>query len=258
MPAKNAYSISEIRADGTGLHPVLPGWRNPPSECCGVWSPDGRYYFFLSDTELGGNIWVLRESTRFLRGHSSEPIQLTAGPMMFKAMEPSPDGKRLFVDGFQARGELVRYDRGSHQFLPFLSGISAGEVSFSPDAKWVTYVTYPERNLWRSRVDGSDRLQLTHSPVVAGMPYWSPDGAQIAFVDMQVGRPWKTFLLPAEGGASQEMLGEDFFQRDAEWSPDGRRMVYSRGGVAGPTIQMLDLVSYFFTPREKQFNNFEL
>jgi eukaryotic-like serine/threonine-protein kinase len=242
-PGKNASSISEIHFDGTGLRPVLSGFSNPPSECCGVWSPDGRYYFFLSITEQGGNIWALRNSESWIGRRSAQPVQLTAGPMMFGAMAPSPDGKKLFVDGFQARGELVRYDRGSRQFLPFLSGISIGELSFSPDSKWVAYVAYPERTLWRSRADGSDRLQLTHSPVVAGLPRWSPDGAKIAFVDMQAGRSWRILLLPAEGGATQEMFGEDFFQIDAEWSPDGKRMVYGRRNQSGPTIQILELES---------------
>jgi hypothetical protein len=44
---------------------------------------------------------------------------------------------------------------------PYLSGISAAAVSSSPDGKWVTYAEYPDQNLWRSRADGSDKLQLT-------------------------------------------------------------------------------------------------
>ena len=61
----------------------------------------------------------------------------------------------------QLRGELVRYDSASHQFTPYLSGMSAMGVNFSRDGKWVTYVAYPEGTLWRSKVDGSERLQLT-------------------------------------------------------------------------------------------------
>jgi serine/threonine protein kinase len=66
----NSTSIWEARADGTNLHALLPSWRNPPSEIGGVWSPDGRYFFFISNTGLrgnigwlsGGNIWALQES----------------------------------------------------------------------------------------------------------------------------------------------------------------------------------------------------
>ena len=85
------------------------------------------------------------------------------------------------MDGFQARGELIRYDAQRRGFVPFLSGISASDLRFSRDGEWVAYVSYPEGTLWRSRVDGSDRLQLTSPPVIAALPHWSPDGTQIAF-----------------------------------------------------------------------------
>ena len=168
----------------------------------------------------------MREPVGLFRRRSSAPFQLTTGPLSFNALAPSPDGKKLFVVASQARGELVRYDPKSQQFVPFLSGISAGELDFSRDGKWVTYVSYPEHTLWRSRADGSDRLQLTYPPVLAGLPRWSPDGTQIAYVDAQPGRPWKTFLISAQGGTPQEVLSETHTQVDATWSPDGKKLAF--------------------------------
>jgi eukaryotic-like serine/threonine-protein kinase len=124
--------------------------------------------------------------------------------------------------------------------VPFLSGSSAGDLAFSTDGKWIAYVSYPERILWRSRADGSDRLQLTFPPIVAAMPRWSPDATQLAFLDMEAGSRWKILLLSAEGGLPQEVLTEDFSQADPEWSPDGKHMVYGRRGMGGPTIQVLE------------------
>jgi len=240
---ENSASIWEARTDGTDLHPLLPGWRNPSSECCGVWSPDGRYFFFIGITGRGRNIWALQESNSAFRKYPSRLFQLTAGPMSFGAMAPSPDGKKLFADGRQSRGELVRYDSQRRVFVPFLSGISASDLNFSRDGKWVAYVSYPDVTLWRSRVDGSDRLQLTSPPIVAGMPRWSPDGTQISFSDNEAGRPYKILFISPQGGVAQEMLAENLFQEDAGWSPDGKQIVFARNSTENATIQLLDLNS---------------
>jgi Tol biopolymer transport system component len=85
--------------------------------------------------------------------------------------------------GLLAHGELSRYDVKSQQFSPFLGGISAESVSFSKDGQWVAYTAYPESTLWRSKADGSQRLQLTYPPMVALLPRWSPDGKQLAFYE---------------------------------------------------------------------------
>ena len=243
---ERSLSIWEVRADGTNLHPLLPGLKNRASECCGVWSPDGRYFLFLiNDSPLlgGGNIWALRESHSAFRNYSSRLFQLTAGPMLFGAMTWSPDGKKLFAQGLQNRGELIRYDAQRRAFVPFLSGIWASDLRFSFDGQWVAYVSYPEGTLWRSRVDGSDRRQLTNSPVFAAQPRWSPDGTQIAFMDIQAGRPWKIWIISAQGGAAQEMLAENLPQGDPGWSPDGKQMVFGRSITNEQNIQLLDLDS---------------
>ena len=229
-------SLWEIRSDGASLHAVLPGWHNPPSECCGNWTSDGRYYFFSSGTD----IWVLRENGGFFHKRDPFPVRLTTGPLAFSDPLPSLDGKKVFAVGQQVRGELVRYDSRSKQFVPFLSGISAGELDFSRDGQWVTYVSYPDGTLWRSRVDGSDRLQLTYPPVAAALPRWSPDRTQIVYSATKAGKPWKIFLISSQGGIPQELLTEDASEVDATWSPNGSRIAFGR--LTGPfSMSVLDL-----------------
>ncbi len=239
---QNTSSLWEVHTDGTSLHALFPGWHNPPLECCGNWTTDGRYYFFSSGTD----IWALPEKEDFFHKRDPLPTRLTTGPLAFSSPVPSLDGKKLFVVGQQFRGELVRYDSRAKQFVPFLSGISAGELDFSRDGKWVTYVSYPEGTLWRSRTDGSDRLQLTYPPDSAALPRWSPDGTQILYSATRAGKPWKMFLISSQGGIPQELLTEDATEVDATWSPDGTRITFGRT-FGALSIYVLDLRTHQIT-----------
>jgi hypothetical protein len=105
-----------------------------------------------------------------------QPIPLTTGTTLMQAPVSSPDGKKLFAIGGQNLGEVVRYDANTNQFSPYVSGISAIQLGFSHDGQWVAYTSYPEGGLYRSKVDGSERLQLTSPP----SPRFSPSGRQTA------------------------------------------------------------------------------
>ncbi|HEV3512638.1 MAG TPA: protein kinase [Candidatus Sulfotelmatobacter sp.] len=245
-PQTNSSSLWEVRADGSGLHALLSD--SPPAGCCGVWSGDGRYYFFVSGTPTAFNLWAVRESTGLFHKGLSQFFQLTNGPMSLGDPVPSADGRTLFAVGHLPRGELASYDNKSHQFLPFLSGISAQDLDFSPDGKWIAYVSYPEGTLWRSRRDGTERVQLTFPPDWVFLPRWSPDSTQIAYINAPPGQPWRIFLIPAQGGTPQPMLLENEYQSDAHWFPDGKRMIFGRtpfipGSSEKVALQVLDLSS---------------
>jgi Tol biopolymer transport system component len=171
-------------------------------------------------------VWAIDEREGWFRRANREPVQLTSGPVNFSYPIASKDGRRLFVHGNLSRGELVRYDARSGQFLPYMSGLSAEFLDFSPDGQWVAYVTYPEGALWRSRADGTERLQLTSLPMQAALPRWSPDGGRILFAANAPGRPWKTYLVSAEGGAPQPLVPGERNELDANWSPDGKQIVF--------------------------------
>ncbi len=219
-----ANSLWEVSAQGTNLRPLFPGWHNPPDECCGKWTADGKYFVFESQ----GQIWTLPEKRAFLQLSASRPIQLTSSPLHLFTPIPSKDGKKLFAVGRSYRGELESRESGSGEFTPFLSGISAEDVAFSKDGQWVAYVSYPESILWRSKRDGSEKIQLSFSPLLAASPRWSPDGKKIAFFDYSAGKLRRVYLVSADGGSPQQMLPEDPEpQMDPNWSPDGDKILLS-------------------------------
>jgi len=76
------------------------------------------YFVFQS----GANIWARAEKTSWFGKPNGQPFQLTSGPMTFFSPLPSKDGKKLFVVGALARGELVRYDAKSAQLFHCFPG----------------------------------------------------------------------------------------------------------------------------------------
>jgi eukaryotic-like serine/threonine-protein kinase len=229
-------SLWEVSALGTNLHPLFPGWRDSPDECCGKWTADGKYFVFQSK----GQIWALSEGGSFPRQSAGRPIQLTSSPLGLFTPLPSKDGKKIFVVGRSYRGELVRYYAKSDSFTPFLSGISVEDVVFSKDGQWLAYVSYPEGILWRSKLDGSQKIQLSAPPLFAALPRWSPDGRQIAFYNYSVGKPGRIYVVSAAGGTPQQLLPEDpESKQDPDWSPDGSKIIF--GGVPADSNSVLSV-----------------
>ena len=165
---------------------------------------------------------------------------MTSGTTSIGLPVPSHDGKRLFVVGGEVRGELVGYDAKSQQWVPYLGGMSAEGVSFSRDRQWVAYTTFPEGSLWRSKLDGSERMQLTYPPLQAYLPKWSPDGKQIAFMGTDSKRHWHIDLISAEGGSPEQLTSGDTDHSDPTWSPDGNTLAWSHDPNQS-WINLLDL-----------------
>ncbi len=128
----------------------------------------------------------------------------------------------------EPRVELARYDQQNQRFDAYLPDLSAGPVDFSVDRKWIAYVSYPDMTLWRSRMDGSDKMQLTASPVRAYAPRWSPDGSKIVFTDVQFNRSFKIRMLSSLGGSPEALLQGDTSEEDPTWMPDGKSIVFAR------------------------------
>jgi Tol biopolymer transport system component len=233
----------EVSSSGTDLHRLLAGWHDPPDECCGKWTADGRYFVFQSNRQ----IWALAQKAGFLRP-DPKPIPVTSSPLFLSSPLPSKDGKKLFLIGQTYRGELIRYDSKSRQFATFLGGISAEYVAFSKDGQWVTYVSYREGTLWRSKVDGSNRLQLTYPPMYPVLPRWSPDGKKIIFFEFALSatKPARIYEVSAEGGSPRQLIPDDPRQQlDPNWSPDGTKVVFSNeSNDPSSAIHVLDVSSH--------------
>ena len=230
--ANGSTAIWEANRDGSGVHPVFPGLGAADRDCCGKWTPDGKYFLFERFRDGHSNIWVLPDHWGWLP-ERPKAVQLTNGPLDFSYPVPSKDGKKLFAFGVQPRSELMRYEPKSGGLIPFLGGVSVSDVDFSRDGNWITYVSIPERSLWRSKLDGSNRLQLTNAGTLwAGLPRWSPDGKQIVFMGKTKDRNWRAYLISSAGGVPQDLVPGAEVGMDPTWSPDGKSIALSLGSLS--------------------------
>jgi serine/threonine protein kinase/Tol biopolymer transport system component len=224
----NNFSQWEVAADGSNLHQLFSSLGVEGGPAHGNWTPDGKYFLFSTFHGNRADLWAVRERSDSLHKVNQEPVQLTAGPLSFEAPQASADGKKIFAVGSQLRAELVRYDSKSTQFLPYLGGISASDVTFSRDTRWISYVSFPEGNLWRCRSDGSEKLQLTSVPLFVERAVLSPDGTQVAFSALQRGKAEqeKLYVVPTAGGPLHQFTVNQFAVQSVSWSAAGDAITF--------------------------------
>jgi eukaryotic-like serine/threonine-protein kinase len=235
----------EVGTDGSNLHAILAAQKFAFG---GAWSPDGKVYFFSGWDGERFSLWTAPARPSWGQQNPAVAQQLTLGPDSYGRPTISRDGRQLFAMGEEHQGELSVYDRKSEKFVPYLGGISVCYVDFSRDGQWMAYVSYPDGTLWRSRIDGSEKRQLTSPPTAVMNPRWSPDGKLIAFTDLSGGdrhrmnntTPARIYVVSVDGGAPSLLLTGDF--GDPTWSPDGNSIAYS--GSPGPhqsEVSILDI-----------------
>jgi eukaryotic-like serine/threonine-protein kinase len=221
----------EMNSDGSAIHRLLPEWKEPGSQCCGAWTSDGSFYLFeLDNSPTLDEFWALDERRRLFRQRPSAPVRLTTGPILWRRPIPSRDGK-IFSVGVTPRGELSRVVPRTGALQPSLGGISAEDISFSSNGKSVAYVSYPDGILWKADRDGSNPVRLSGSPNHVIDPRWSPDSKQILFFSVAPDRHSASYLVSAEGGIPRKLIPEeDVDTWDANWSPDGTKVLFDWGG----------------------------
>jgi DNA-binding winged helix-turn-helix (wHTH) protein len=176
-PKRQTTELWEVAADGSGLHPLLPGWSQPASECCGNWTSDGTDFVFQSLHNGHSDIWKLRERPWILRDRS--PRQITNGPLDYEAPTTVPGNHHVYFIGVNWQMELLRSQGRSAPFVPLNRNLSRSDLAeYSADGQWVAWLNASDSSLWRSRVDGSERIELTTPPlrIFAGRQKTGSDG----------------------------------------------------------------------------------
>jgi eukaryotic-like serine/threonine-protein kinase len=80
-------------------------------------------------------------------------------------------------------------------------------------------------DIWLHDLLRATSSRFTFEPKMDGYPVWSPDGAWIAFSSNRSGR-YQLYRKPAGGGADEVLLASDSDKFPADWSADGKYLLY--------------------------------
>lgn len=105
----------------------------------------------------------------------------------------------------------------------------------SPDGQWVSYTVQTsdlakdERptDLWMTRWDGRQTVQLTRTPDSEHSQTWSPDGRYVSFLASrgEKDQAEQLWLLDRLGGEARQLTQFKGDVADYDWSPDGKQLV---------------------------------
>ena len=115
------------------------------------------------------------------------------------------------------------------------------EMAISPDGQYLAYaITLGlEQSLWIRNLSGANTTQLLAADTVnfSGISF-SPDGAFLYFIRSEKTNPVFSYMcrMPALGGKVEELIRDA--DSPASFSPDGNRIVYTRGYPPRNTTQV--------------------
>jgi tricorn protease len=195
--------------------------------------------------ELGGSLWLLDVNSKTTRQipveiHTDAPEtrprwQDVSGSI--QGFNCSPGGKRALV---VARGEIfsVPEEQGAVRNLSNSSGSREKDAAWSPDGKWVAFISDKSGEYELYLVDaGSENQtrQLTqHQNGYRHTLRWSPDSKKIAFADQTLSCYYidiDSKRITKIDKAEYEDVDVSIDRKpiaDFNWSPDSRFIAYSR------------------------------
>jgi len=153
--------------------------------------------------------------------------------------DPNPDDDTVINDVFTMAPDgsgVIRLTDGV--------GTST-DPAYSPDGTLIAFASdrgrYPEKQgiYIMSAADGSQVRRVTSLPPAASLDYaprFSPDGTQLVFsreVDEAAGDA-ALYVVNLDGSGLRKIASGDFYPGDADWSPDGTRIVFEASDPQSP------------------------
>ena len=113
---------------------------------------------------------------------------------------------------------------------PITSDGRGAGPTWSPDGR-IVYFSYADGNIWVMGSDGSNRKQLTSNSGGRNYdPQVSPDGHYIVFESDRTGSE-QIWRMDSDGNNPKQLTNGPFLKSGPDCSPDGKWVVYSKGGA---------------------------
>jgi serine/threonine protein kinase len=205
-----------------------------------VWSPDGKFLYFVSDK--GGNLNFWRVAIDETTGEVlSQPEPIVTPSKYSRHLNFSHDGKKMIYvqTDNQSNIQGVEFDSNQEKTVGEPFWITTGErevvrAELSPDGKQfvLRLIRRTQDDISVVSRDGNVWRDLTNDTPFDRYPRWSPDGKQIALAsDRNEG--YEIWVCNADGTNMRQVS----FQYNAEsgssfptWSPDGKSLIYTNNG----------------------------
>ncbi|HKQ77298.1 MAG TPA: protein kinase, partial [Blastocatellia bacterium] len=223
-----------------------PVTNDPAVDWNPVWSPDGRFIYFISNRSGAPSLWrvAVEEDTGRAMGEP-EPV---IGPLAQSwQLNISRDGRRLVYVEKLIREHIraVNFDPVKYETIGEHASILEGSKrssapDVSPDNQMLTYYSSGETNedIFVIKTDGTGESLLTNDVFNDRWPRWAPDGKRIIYYSNASGS-YEIWAVNRDGSGRRQIsfnngkqsgFNKGFSVVYPILSPDERWIAYCIGG----------------------------